>query len=88
MGILIALSLRFSLRPDGIPKIAAATRSIADEDLQDRLVYLEQSNRPGIQGVVDSPDRILFYSQDSVMVVVALVLPRPVQEASPFMEEL
>lgn len=41
-GVLIALSSRFSRRPSGIPKIAAAVRAVADEELEDRLVYLEQ----------------------------------------------
>jgi predicted nuclease of predicted toxin-antitoxin system len=41
-GVLIALSSRFSRRPSGIPKIAAAVRTIADEELEDRVVYLEQ----------------------------------------------
>ncbi len=41
-GVLIALPSRFSRRPTGIPKIATAIRVIADEDLEDRLVFLEQ----------------------------------------------
>ena len=41
-GLLIALSSRFSRRPSGIPKIAAAVRRIADDELEDRVVYLEQ----------------------------------------------
>ena len=41
-GVLIALSSRFSHRPNGIPKIAAAIRAIGGEALDDRLVYLEQ----------------------------------------------
>jgi hypothetical protein len=41
-GVLIALSSRFSRRPGGIPKIAAAVRALTEEDLADRLVYLEQ----------------------------------------------
>lgn len=41
-GVLIALSSRFSRRPGGIPKIAAAIRSLAEDELEDRLVYLEQ----------------------------------------------
>jgi predicted nuclease of predicted toxin-antitoxin system len=43
-GVLIALSSRFSRRPSGIPKIAAAVRAITDEELEDRLVYLEQTS--------------------------------------------
>ena len=41
-GVLIALSSRFSRRPHGISAIAAAVRAIAEEPLDDRLVYLEQ----------------------------------------------
>lgn len=43
-GVLIALSSRFSRRPSGVPKIAAAIRAVADEELGDRLVYLEQQS--------------------------------------------
>jgi hypothetical protein len=41
-GVLIAFSSRFSRRPSGIPRIAAAIRALADEELEDRLVYLEE----------------------------------------------
>jgi hypothetical protein len=41
-GVLIALSSRFSRRRDGIYRIAAAVRTVADDQLEDRLVYLEQ----------------------------------------------
>jgi hypothetical protein len=41
-GVLIALSSRFSRRPGGIGAIAAAVGALADEHLEDRLVYLEQ----------------------------------------------
>lgn len=41
-GVMVALSSRFSRRPSGIPKLAAAIRALADEQLVDRLVYLEQ----------------------------------------------
>jgi predicted nuclease of predicted toxin-antitoxin system len=41
-GVLIALSSRFSRRPAGVNRIAAAVRAVADERLEDRLVYLEQ----------------------------------------------
>jgi predicted nuclease of predicted toxin-antitoxin system len=40
-GILIALSTRFSRRPAGLPAVATAVRSVAAEDLNDRVVYLE-----------------------------------------------
>jgi hypothetical protein len=38
--LLIALSSRFSRRPAGIEPLAAAVRSVAGEDLADRVVYL------------------------------------------------
>jgi predicted nuclease of predicted toxin-antitoxin system len=41
-GVLIALSSRFSRRPSGIPRICAAVRTLVDEKLEDRLVYLEE----------------------------------------------
>jgi predicted nuclease of predicted toxin-antitoxin system len=41
-GLLIALSSRFSRRPSGIPKIAAAVRAITNDELEDRLVFLDQ----------------------------------------------
>lgn len=41
-GVLIALSSRFSRRPGGIAKIAAAVTAVANDRLEDRLVYLEQ----------------------------------------------
>ncbi len=41
-GVLIAPSSRFSRRPSGIPRIAAAIRTLADEKLEDRLVHLEE----------------------------------------------
>ncbi|MDA8401263.1 MAG: DUF5615 family PIN-like protein [Actinomycetota bacterium] len=40
-GVLIALSSRFSRRPGGIHAIAAAVHDVADQRLEDRLVYLE-----------------------------------------------
>jgi predicted nuclease of predicted toxin-antitoxin system len=41
-GVLFALSTRFSRRPGGINAIAAAVLAVAEEHLEDRLVYLEQ----------------------------------------------
>ncbi len=41
LGVLIALSLRFSRRPAGYGAIAAAVAAVADDRLHDRLVYLE-----------------------------------------------
>ena len=43
-GVLIALSSRFSRRPAGYAGIATAVAAVADDQLDDRLVYLE---RPG-----------------------------------------
>jgi Domain of unknown function (DUF5615) len=44
-GILIALSSRFSRRPSGIGKIVAEIRGVANDQLEDRIVYLEQSTQ-------------------------------------------
>lgn len=41
-GVLIALSSRFSRRAGGIKTIAVAIRAVANEHLEDRLVYLDQ----------------------------------------------
>lgn len=41
-GILIALSSRFSRRPDGVGALVAAIGDIADEHLGDRTVYLRR----------------------------------------------
>lgn len=41
-GVFIALSSRFSRRRAGINGIVAAVRAVANEDLEDRLVYLEK----------------------------------------------
>lgn len=40
-GVLIALSSRFSRRPGGIAAIVSAVMAVADQHLDDRLVYLE-----------------------------------------------
>lgn len=40
-GLLIALSSRFSRRPAGAQPLTQAITSIADEDLRDRVVYLQ-----------------------------------------------
>ncbi len=42
-GVLIALSSRFSRRPAGIGPLIAAIQAITDEQLADRVVYLEQA---------------------------------------------
>jgi Domain of unknown function (DUF5615) len=39
-GVLLALSSRFSRRPAGIPALVAAVRAVADQQLDDRLIYL------------------------------------------------
>ncbi len=41
-GVLIALSSRFSRRPDGVSALVAAIRDVADEQLGDRTVYLRR----------------------------------------------
>jgi hypothetical protein len=40
-GVLIALSSRFSRRPAGIGPLIAAIQTVADEQIPDRVVYLE-----------------------------------------------
>jgi predicted nuclease of predicted toxin-antitoxin system len=51
-GVLIALSGRFSRRPDGIGAIALAVRAVADENLEDRLVYLERPPQQDLRAKV------------------------------------
>jgi len=41
-GVLIALSSRFSRRPAGISVIVAALQKLGEDDLTDRLVFLER----------------------------------------------
>lgn len=43
-GLLIALSSRFSRRPAGAKPLINAIKGIADENLDDRVVYLERQN--------------------------------------------
>jgi predicted nuclease of predicted toxin-antitoxin system len=45
-GVLIALSSRFSRRPAGIGPLVSAIRAIADQQLEDRLVYLQHQQQP------------------------------------------
>jgi hypothetical protein len=45
-GVLIALSSRFSRRAAGIGPLVAAVRDIADQQLTDRLVYLQDPGKP------------------------------------------
>ena len=40
-GLLIALSSRFSRRPAGMQPLTAAIRAVSDENLVDRVVYLQ-----------------------------------------------
>jgi Domain of unknown function (DUF5615) len=47
-GVLIALSSRFSRRPAGTGALVAAIRAVADQRLDDRLVYLRDA--PVISG--------------------------------------
>jgi hypothetical protein len=46
LGVVIALSSRFSRRAVGIGPLVAAIRDIADQQLTDRLVYLQQPSSP------------------------------------------
>ncbi|MBS9533296.1 DUF5615 family PIN-like protein [Mycobacterium sp. M1] len=39
-GLLVALSARFSRRPSGIGALVTAVAAVADEQLEDRTVYL------------------------------------------------
>jgi predicted nuclease of predicted toxin-antitoxin system len=41
-GVLIALSNRLSRRPAGIPLLIAAIQAVADERIEDRVIYLER----------------------------------------------
>lgn len=41
-GLLISLSSRFSRRPAGIEPLLAAIQAIADQQIDDRVVYLER----------------------------------------------
>ena len=44
-GLLIALSSRFSRRPAGLQRLVDAIRDIADEQIEDRIVYLKPATR-------------------------------------------
>lgn len=39
-GVLIALATRFSRRPAGIPRLVGAVLDVAEQQLEDRVVYL------------------------------------------------
>lgn len=45
-GVLIALSSRFSRRAAGIGPLVTAVRDIAEQQLTDRLVYLQEPSKP------------------------------------------
>jgi hypothetical protein len=45
LGMLTALSSRFSRRPAGYAAIAAAVAAVANVELDDRLIYLERATR-------------------------------------------
>jgi hypothetical protein len=42
-GLLIALSSRFSRRPAGLQPLIAAIQAVADERIEDRVIYLERA---------------------------------------------
>lgn len=44
-GLLVALSSRFSRRPAGVQPLVDAIRAIADEQLEDRVIYLTPAAR-------------------------------------------
>jgi hypothetical protein len=44
-GLLIALSSRFSRRPAGLQPLIAAIKAVADEQIEDRVIYLERAER-------------------------------------------
>ena len=41
-GILVALSSRFSRRPAGLQPLVDAVRAVADQQIEDRVIYLER----------------------------------------------
>lgn len=45
-GLLIALSSRFSRRPPGLQPLVDAIRAITDEQIEDRVIYLEAPGLP------------------------------------------
>jgi hypothetical protein len=44
-GLLIALSSRFSRRPAGLRPLVAAISAVAEEQIADRVIYLERAER-------------------------------------------
>ncbi|HWY89828.1 MAG TPA: DUF5615 family PIN-like protein [Solirubrobacteraceae bacterium] len=45
-GVLIALSSRFSRRPAGMGPLVSAIHALADQQLKDRVVYLQHPQQP------------------------------------------
>ncbi len=45
-GVMIALSSRFSRRPAGIGPLVTAIRAVEDQQLDDRVIYLQDAKRP------------------------------------------
>lgn len=48
-GVLIALSSRFSRRPAGIGPLVTAIRAVSDQQLEDRVVYLQDAERTQVE---------------------------------------
>jgi hypothetical protein len=44
-GVLVALSSRFSRRPAGMGTLVASIRTISEQQLQDRVVYLQRVDK-------------------------------------------
>jgi len=44
-GLLIALSSRSSRRPAGLQPLIAAIKAVSDEQIEDRVIYLERADR-------------------------------------------
>ena len=54
-GVLIALSSRFSRRPAGIDPLVTAIRAVADQRLDDRVVYLKDTKQRTVAGTEVQP---------------------------------
>ena len=44
-GLLLALSSRFSRRPGGLQPLVAAIKAVGEEQIEDRVIYLERTDR-------------------------------------------
>jgi hypothetical protein len=73
-GVLIALSSRFSRRPAGNSEIVKAIAAVAAEQLDDRLVYLEDP--------LGSPCDLQYPNSDAVSLPGRQRRPRRLQRAS------